>query len=208
MLGSSISLSTPQVPQEMALKYISIDIETLGLDWNTCDMIEFGAVIDDLMTPLEECPRFHCYLPKELYRGQPYAMSMHATILRRIAVREEGWSYIPAEYLGESFANWLVSNGYERDQYDKISINAAGKNFGSFDNNFLNLCPAFNDHIRVAHRVVDPAMLYLDPKTDKKLPDSKTCLQRAGVDKPVAHTAVEDALDVCYLLRKKWQVPV
>ena len=205
MLGSFMDVSLIQ--QEMALKYVSIDIETLGVDWNTCDMIEFGAVIDDLKTPLDKCPRFHCYLPKELYRGQPYAMAMHSVILKRIAVREEGWNYVPNDCLGENFANWLIENGFEKT-YDKVSLNAAGKNFGSFDNNFLNLCPNFCDHIRIAHRVVDPAMLYLDPKIDKKLPDSKTCMERAGVDKPVAHTAVEDALDVCYLLRNKWQILV
>ena len=36
---------------------------------------------------------------------------------------------------------------------------------------------------------------------DDRLPDSKTCYERAGLDAKVAHTAVEDALAVVWLVR-------
>ena len=36
---------------------------------------------------------------------------------------------------------------------------------------------------------------------DERLPDSKTCYERAGLDDKVAHTAVEDALAVVRLVR-------
>ena len=55
------------------MRYVSIDLETTGLDAINNDIIEFGAVLDDLadMKPLEELPRFHAYICKEEYRGQP-----------------------------------------------------------------------------------------------------------------------------------------
>ena len=39
------------------------------------------------------------------------------------------------------------------------------------------------------------------PLEDDKLPDSKTCYERAGMNGKVAHTAVEDALAVVRLVR-------
>ena len=91
--------------------YASIDIETLGLDENYCDIIEFGCVLDDLSDTHDPytLSRFHCYLTKEgdRYQGEAYAMSMHAQILRRIATREAGYTYMPAELLDECFAEWL-----------------------------------------------------------------------------------------------------
>ena len=37
--------------------------------------------------------------------------------------------------------------------------------------------------------------------TDDKLPNSKTCYERAGIGGKVAHTALEDALAVVQLIR-------
>ena len=67
--------------------YCSIDIETTGLDIEHCDIIEFAAVIDDLTDrkPLEELPRFHAYIAKRSLKGEPYALSMHQNIFRKIA---------------------------------------------------------------------------------------------------------------------------
>ena len=52
------------------MKYVSIDIETTGLHEDECDIIEFGAVIDDLrvMAPISKLPVFHCYFIKEFYK--------------------------------------------------------------------------------------------------------------------------------------------
>ncbi len=36
------------------MRYVSIDIETLGLDPTCCDIVEFGAVIDDLESDSKE----------------------------------------------------------------------------------------------------------------------------------------------------------
>ena len=97
------------------MKYVSIDLETTGLDPENNDIIEFGAVIDDLrdMKPVEELPRFHAYIVKDEYKGQPYALSMHPTIFRRIATREEGYNYLYPNTLGKAFLDFLVEHGFE-----------------------------------------------------------------------------------------------
>jgi hypothetical protein len=78
----------------------------------------------------------------------------------------------------------------------------AGKNFSGFDKLFLAKMPNSRNFIdRIHHRVIDPASLYWEPFTDKELPSSKTCLERAGMSGVVAHTALEDAKMVVNLIR-------
>jgi hypothetical protein len=90
-----------------------------GTDPLVNDIIEFGAVLDDLdlRMPIDSLPKFHCYLVKDSYCGEPYALSMHPTIFRRIAERglEENrrkYSYLTANSLGNSFKKFLLNNGY------------------------------------------------------------------------------------------------
>lgn len=180
------------------MRFVSIDIETLGLDPATCDVIEFGAVVGDVDTPLNKLSRFHCYLTKAVYRGQPYAMAMHAKILKRVADREPGYDYVPSDCLGECFADWLEAEGMD----EKIVV--AGKNFQGFDLKFLELLPDFTSNVKFHHRQIDPATLYFDPFTMDVPPSLGECLELAGINTEVQHTAIEDALDVIRCLRFKW----
>jgi oligoribonuclease len=175
-------------------RYVSIDIETTGLeDW--CQILEVGAVIDD-GGPLESLARFQCYLIHPQIVGQPYALSMHAAILRRIADKEPGFHYwTPAVFVG-NFRAWLMGHGLREDK-----ILAAGKNFASFDLQFLNRLPGFREQIHFKHRFLDPAMKFFRPEIDDGPPDTKTCMERAGIPGDVQHTAIEDALVVIQLLR-------
>lgn len=180
-------------------KYVSIDIETLGLDAEFCDIIEFGAVLDDLKTPLAELPRYHCYLTKEnnQYRGEAGAMAMHQKILERIANREKGWVYMPSEYLDSDFAAWL------RDHNKNDEVVVAGKNFANFDMKFLSKIE-FGVRTGLHRRSLDPGPLFYDPTIDDVPPNLAECLKRSGLEKTVSHTAVEDALDVLRCLRYKY----
>lgn len=56
-------------------RFVSIDLETTGFDEKQCQIVEVGAVIDDWLSPLREPPEFHCYVKREIYKGQPYALS-------------------------------------------------------------------------------------------------------------------------------------
>lgn len=182
--------------------YVSCDIETLGLD-TSCGIVEFGAVIDDLNSqiPLEQLPKFHCYIIQDKYIGEPFAMSMHSEILKRIAKREEGYTYLYPSQLGYNFKKFLLENNFEEKE-GKVTINIAGKNFMSFDSKFLEKHTDMDKHIRFRSRVLDPAILYFQ-REDNFLPSLQTCLDRADIKSEVKHTAIEDCLDVIKLIRKK-----
>lgn len=202
-------------------KFVSIDIETLGLEPDVCDVIEFGAVIDDPAKPISQLPHFHCYVlpPKrevngkvyEFYRGEPFAMQMHKDILYRIIMRKKDkeigdkYTFLEPQNVGGEFAAWLLNNGFPwKDKDEPVKIKVAGKNFEGFDMRFLRRLPRFHDFVTFHHRVHNPAQLYFDRKKDDDLPSLDTCLRRAGIDSKVTHNAVDDALDVIRCLRAKW----
>lgn len=196
------------------MQYVSIDIETLGLDPLTCDTIEVGAVLDTITDPwnlpdIKELPRFQCYItkPNNIYQGEPYAMWMNAKILKRIADREEGFNYIPGDMLDEVFAEWLTDI-WKHEHYPIIDpkpdrkVVMAGKNFASFDLPFLKRL-GFGKSFKIHHRSLDPGSMYFDINKDEVPPDLTMCLHRAGIVKEVTHDAVEDALDVVRCVRHK-----
>ena len=179
--------------------YVSIDIETTGLNPEHCQILEIGAVIDDGTTPIEECPTFHCYVDHGLILGEPYAVSMHPTILRRIATKEEGHTYLQPWEVATRFCDFLKENGLDPET-EKLFV--AGKNYASFDARFLSKITSWDKHVQVHHRILDPAALYWEPEFDgAQLPDTKTCMERADIPGEVAHTAVEDAQVVVRLIR-------
>ncbi|REJ65587.1 MAG: 3'-5' exonuclease [Planctomycetota bacterium] len=182
------------------MPYVSIDIETTGLDPERSQVIEIGAVIDDGMNHLEECPTFHCYLEQGYVVGEPYAVSMHPTIFRRIATKEEGFTYLPSWQVAGEFQKWLQKHGLNPAD-EKIVV--AGKNYAKFDARHLSKLTKWDEYIQVHHRILDPAPLYWRPEIDGfLLPDTNTCMERAGIAGDVSHTAVEDARMVALLIRR------
>lgn len=188
-------------------KYVSIDIETLGLDPKTCDVIEFAAVLEDFVTPVEKLQYFQTYVtrPHNLYRGEAYAMSMNHKIIERIAKRELGYTYSPHDCLEHTFAIWLqcyASVDYARG--DKVIV--MGKNFANFDLRFLRAL-GFGREVRFAHRTLDPGSMFFRIG-DEQLPDMEECLRRAKLPTWVKHEALDDARDVIRLVRyAKGHVP-
>jgi len=92
------------------MKYISIDIETTGLDPQQNDIIEFGAIIEDSNDPkpLEELPQFQTYVHdgNPLF-GNVFALNMNANIIRILAEKPEECDITHPDDLFDLF--WLGS---------------------------------------------------------------------------------------------------
>jgi hypothetical protein len=189
----SAGVTEPSVREKAPLcSYVSIDIETTGLDPMMCQVIEVGAVYDNWVDPISELRTFHAVLKWPIIYGEPHALAMNAALLRRM---EGGHTIEPCE-LGEDFHYWLLDVCL-----DPFDVQAAGKNFSSFDMPFLYGVPNFKEKVHFRHRVIDPAILFWLPE-DESLPGSKTCYERADMDTHIAHTALEDALAVVRLIRR------
>jgi oligoribonuclease len=224
------------------MKYISIDIETTGLDPENCDVLSIGAIIEDSANPLpyDECPKFHAAILRHELSGSPRAITMNAGLIESIGSYMEpktettraeleastGMSFYYPEDVVEAFYDFLYENGMvEYNVLDvnrriKVKngksypilcsnmkptvINCAGKNFGTFDKHFLERLPRWKQAIRISQRILDPAILFVDWKQDKALPNLNLCKERAGIQGEVTHNALEDAWDVIAVLRTKY----
>jgi oligoribonuclease (3'-5' exoribonuclease) len=169
--------------------FLSVDIETTGLDHNSCQILEIGAVLADTGTSPESWPTFRRLIRHDLYWGESYALSMHQKLFEELS---KGRGVAAWEALLD-LKQWLINIGV----VSKITI--AGKNFAAFDKNFLEKHEHWRE-IPKHHRYLDVGNLYFDPMFDDEIPSTERCLQLAGLESGVAQTALEDALVVAKLI--------
>jgi hypothetical protein len=196
------------------MKYFALDVETCGRDAQAHSLLEVSVIYDDLCVQdlIPRLPTFHCYIDKDQYQGEAGALRMHADIFRCIATKEPPYNYFDprtaAAHLSSFFEKCLgVEFNYEKDR-----INVAGKNV-MFDIMFLCQLPTVSmegtklrigrdGHSIVAHaRILDPAMVFANPRKDACLPSGNECMKRMGEEYVSKHCAYDDNLMTVKLLR-------
>ena len=218
--------------------YVSIDIETSGLEPLNNSVLSFGAIIEDTTNklPYEKLPKFNAIVLQNQITGSPRAISMNKEIIALIGEYKEGneedrtnlehhsdYVFLQENELAQKFYDFLFLNGiYPNSSFlnnhvrnvngtmipafnnhtPSLTINVAGKNFGTFDKLFLEELPWWKKLIKIRQRIIDPSVLYCKWDEDNAIPSLKKCKERAGIDGEVAHTALEDAWDVVQMLRK------
>jgi hypothetical protein len=159
----------------------------------------FSAVLENTRHPtvhIENLPEFTCYVRHDRYEGDAYALSLNAWILRILAGRSSEGTNHPIYTLEEmevAFEKWLEENDLLASSR---GIVAAGKNFASFDYQFLS--PQMKEHFH--YRSIDPGSMFIDWKEEKPLSLGKL-KSRLDLDEEVAHDALEDARDVIRVIR-------
>lgn len=198
--------------------YCSIDIETTGLDTENNQILSIGVVVEDtrLKLPWDEIPKFNAIVLQRQINGSPRALSMNEGIIKLMGDYLEGddetkellsqkspYLFLEEGDVAKELHKFLMRN-YESPTSTKAYalINVAGKNFGSFDLQFLKRLPWWQKLIRVRQRIIDPAILCCKWDEDDALPGLNTCKERMNIDGTVTHTAIDDAWDVITVLRK------
>ena len=104
------------------MKYVSIDIETTGLNPDTCNTLEFGAVLEDTVNwkLLEELPTFRRVLRPPvavgIYCVEPSAVTMHTKLFEEITAGSSG------KIVGPSNAPGLFTSiQFEKYRYSSFS---------------------------------------------------------------------------------------
>jgi hypothetical protein len=186
-------------------RYVSIDIETTGLNAEKHQILSFAAVAGnfDPTFNVSELPSMQRYFYYNDIVGDPVALAMNVEILRAMPKREkvanqEGTWMILGDLMRD-FRIWLVASGFK----DTTKIPVTGKNFGSFDKTFLAAAPSFNVGL-FHHRMLDAGSLYFEPDLDETLPSLPQCMQRAELAEGDwnLHTALDDARVVVELIRR------
>ena len=106
------------------MKYVSIDIETSGLDTENNKVLSIGAIIEDTTNklPLEDVPKFHCIVLQNQITGSPYALNMNSDIIRYMseyldtddegkAALSEFIDFYKPDEVAPAFFDFLWSNG-------------------------------------------------------------------------------------------------
>jgi oligoribonuclease len=201
--------------------FVSIDLETTGLDPQEHQIIEFGAIIEDSnnQKTYEESKKFRRIV---LSRDRKYVFSsvaaaMNANLIKTISLIENGGNVtldndenlsqfaLFQDELIPSFKQWLFANGYKENSRGILEVVAAGKNFASFDRQFLQALPDFETYsLRFHHRSIDPTSGYINWKSDEVPPGTDLCKKRALLEKSSDHIALKDAWEVIELLRPQY----
>jgi len=74
------------------MKYISIDIETTGLNSENNTILSIGAIIEDTTNklPFEEVPKFNVAILQHQITGSPRAITMNKEVIQLIGEYLEG----------------------------------------------------------------------------------------------------------------------
>ena len=68
--------------------YVSIDIETTGLNSENCEILSIGAIIEDTskVLPIDKIPTFNCIINKRNINGEIFAINMNREIIEKIVM--------------------------------------------------------------------------------------------------------------------------
>ena len=212
-------------------KYLVLDIETTDalqkVGQPTGKILQISAIIDDYREkkPFEELPKLDIII-KYNWSANPMTISPGAILMnKRIfelhekenkILRNVNFKTDNPEYVKFAEENGFIVDGkitYEnnvvyilQDFLHKnglyYGITVCGKNFGSFDLQYLKTLPNWEKaKFSFSGRILDPAPFYFNPILDSQLPTLDECKKRAGISGKISHNALEDCWDTILVLR-------
>lgn len=117
--------------------YISIDTETTGLNPETCQLLSFGAIVEDTekKLPFDQIPKFHCAIlreEREIIQGELYALNMNKDLIEKITyystartqdekndlVQMTGMKFLREEEVVKAFFHFLIDAGAITPEFD------------------------------------------------------------------------------------------
>ena len=133
------------------MKYISIDIETTGLDPDFNQILSIGAVIEDTLNPLpfEELPKFHAVIKRESVYGSIFALNMNKDLIQAMKDYSEARTQELKDEVEEAFG----AKFYEEDEVVEALYQFC------FRNNMVEFDPDFlNKHVKLVDGFMYPIL--------------------------------------------------
>ncbi|MEO6306152.1 MAG: exonuclease domain-containing protein, partial [Bacteroidia bacterium] len=162
--------------------FLSIDIETTGLDPAKDQILEFGCA---LVKDWKVVDTFRKTIWHERIEGNPFALAMNKELLQEISLCKANeinkGDIVTTDMLVFLFNDWINSFKISKQIIGRKTLTCAGKNFGSFDLQFCKKLPGWEDYFKINHRILDPSILYFDSKIDQELPSLEECKKRSGL---------------------------
>jgi DNA polymerase III epsilon subunit-like protein len=139
------------------MKYISIDIETAGLDAEFNPILSIGAVIEDTINPLpfEKLPKFHAVIKRENIYGSIFALNLNRNLIQAMKDYSEARTQELKDEIEESFG----AKFYEEDEVVEALFQFC------FRHGLVPLDPDFlNKHVKVIDGIAYPVLTSNMPK--------------------------------------------
>jgi DNA polymerase III epsilon subunit-like protein len=139
------------------MKYISIDIETAGLDAEFNPILSIGAVIEDTINPLpfEKLPKFHAVIKRENIYGSIFALNLNRNLIQAMKDYSEARTQELKDEIEESFG----AKFYEEDEVVEALFQFC------FRHGLVPLDPDFlNKHVKIIDGVAYPVLTSNMPK--------------------------------------------
>lgn len=172
--------------------YLSIDVETTGVDTKRVHVLQLSAVYDN-GKDLAELPTFDSVIAWPMIQyGEEYAMNLNKHLIERANKKDR---VVSLEQARQSFYQWLDSV----QPGGKITV--AGKNVAGFDLPILTNDVNRFFFKRFLRRVLDPGPMFTEEFDH--IPDLGEINKLLG-RKPVSHNSLEDCFDVVHAIRYKW----
>lgn len=184
--------------------YVSIDIETTGID-DKSHILQIAAVFDDLKSPVKELKTFDVAIKYPIMTHcEPYAMGMNADLLKKLMDKDFGVDPNFAKSQLITFLSECLANSIdEKGRTQKLVL--AGKNVASFDipklKRFIDGSKYEKDFDNMIHyKTLDVGSLYYDVFKDNV---SLSKINELTNRPAVSHNALDDAFDVVHAVRHK-----
>jgi DNA polymerase III epsilon subunit-like protein len=119
------------------MKFISIDTETTGLNPETCQLLSFGAIIEDTekKLPFDQIPKFHCAIlrgERDILQGELFALNMNKDLIESITqysiaktqeeknaiIQKTGMQFLREEEVVKAFFHFLIDHGAITPEFD------------------------------------------------------------------------------------------
>jgi DNA polymerase III epsilon subunit-like protein len=119
------------------MKFISIDTETTGLNPETCQLLSFGAIIEDTekKLPFDQIPKFHCAIlrgERDILQGELFALNMNKDLIESITqysiaktqeekndlVQMTGMHFLKEDEVVKAFFHFLIDHGAIAPEHD------------------------------------------------------------------------------------------
>lgn len=200
------------------MKLISIDTETTGLNFEEDQLLSIAAVMVDTKAEMIG-PHINIFIPHERISGNPFALNMNKDLIELNVIYKNygpikflnatGFTHIYDEsdklcWFFDTITNDVKASALDVEFHKFVesdTFTALGKNFPVFDKPFINHHTTLFNVSKPDRRTADPAVLWVRPD-DKKLPNLETCMKRAGIETPLTHDALQDAMDTAEVYLK------
>lgn len=189
--------------------YVSLDIETTGLDPRSDQILSVGIVVDDMISSIKDLKKLYLLVSHSRVSGNPFAMAMNAGLLKQISKKEISEVFEPDFNVSSRFVSQqVILKQIEQFVKAEGKFTLAGKNVGAFDLQFLKALSLGMECDLFHHRILDVGSIYYDPKIHgDTLPNLDQCKKMAGIVGDVTHNALDDAVDVVKCVRYKYGIP-